>query len=92
MRQMRWLCVAVVMAGLLAPASAFAAKKYQVTGMVIELSDKLIVVEKKDGERWEIDRNADTKVDGELKKGAKVTIHYTMSASDIEVKESPKSK
>jgi len=46
----------------------------------------VIVVEKKDGEKWEIDRTADTKVEGELKKGAKVTVHYTMSATDIEVK------
>ena len=90
MHPMRWFYVAIISVGLLAPASALAAKKYQVTGVVIELSDKLIVVEKKDGEKWEIDRSTDTKVDGDLKKGAKVTIHYTMSASDIEVKEAPK--
>jgi len=86
MHPMRWFYVAIISVGLLAPASALAAKKYQVTGVVIELSDKLIVVEKKDGEKWEIDRTADTKVEGDLKKGAKVTIYYTMSASEIDVK------
>jgi hypothetical protein len=86
MRALRWLCVAAIVLGMLMPGAAQAAKKYQVTGVVVELTDKLIVVEKKDGEKWEIDRAADTKVDGTLKKGAKVTIQYTMSASEVEVK------
>jgi len=89
---MRALCklfiISAVFAGtIVAPASiSLAAKKYQVTGTIVEIGDKVIVVEKRDGEKWEIDRTADTKVEGELIKGAKVTVHYTMSASDIEVK------
>jgi hypothetical protein len=87
MRSLRALVVAALLTGLLAPVSALASKKYQVTGLIVELGDKVIVVEKKDGEKWEIDRTADTKIEGTLKKGAKVTIYYTMSASEIDVKE-----
>jgi len=86
MRFVRLLAIMFVLCSLLVPAAAYAAKKYQVTGTVIEIGDKVIVVEKKDGEKWEIDRTADTKVEGDLKKGAKVTIYYTMSASEIDVK------
>jgi len=86
MRSVRLLAVLLVLISLLVPTAAFAAKKYQVTGIVVEIGDKVIVVEKKDGEKWEIDRTPDTKIEGDLKKGAKVTIHYTMSASEIEVK------
>jgi hypothetical protein len=67
--------------------AAFAADKYQVTGPIVELTDKVIVVEKgKDKERFEVARTADTKVTGELKVGAKVTVFYTMTASAVEVK------
>ena len=67
------------------------AKSYQVTGPVLELSPTMIVVQKGD-ERWEIDRNSNTKIKGDLKVGAKVTIHYTMTADDVEVKDAkPKS-
>jgi hypothetical protein len=71
----------------LASASAFAAapKTYQVTGPVLELTDDLIVVQK-GKEKWEIARGKDTKVTGELKVGAKVTIEYRMSATTVEVK------
>ena len=72
---------------LLAPTSADAAKakKYQVTGKVLEVTDDMIAVEKGD-ERWEIERNADTKVDGKLKVGEKVTIEYRMIATHVEDK------
>ena len=67
-------------------ALAKAPKKYQVTGKVLELTEDVIVVEKGD-EKWEIGREAATKVDGRLKVGAKVTIEYTMTAAKVEVKE-----
>ncbi|CAN5676692.1 hypothetical protein BH09PLA1_BH09PLA1_35460 [soil metagenome] len=72
----------------LTSASTFAAaKKYQVTGKVIELTDKMIVVQTiKGDERWEIERSTDMKVEGELKVGAKVTIEYRMVAQNVEVK------
>ena len=75
-----------VFAAMTLASATFAAKAYQVTGPVLELTDKTIVVEK-DKEKWEIDRSADEKVTGgELKVGEKVTIHYVMTAKSIEVK------
>jgi hypothetical protein len=81
--------VAVLSALLLfAQASLGAsAKTYQVTGPIVELTDKVIVVQKGD-ERWEIARNPDTRVKGQLKVGQKVTVHYRMSAASVETKSS----
>jgi predicted RecB family endonuclease len=74
----------IVIATLLAASSfAMAAKSYQVTGPVLEVTDSTITVDKK-GEKFEIDRAAG--MGGDVKKGAKVTVKYTMTASDIEVK------
>jgi hypothetical protein len=64
---------------------AGAGKTYQVTGPVMQLTDTKIVVEK-GKEQWEIARTADTKVGGDLKVGAKVTIEYMMTATDVKVK------
>jgi hypothetical protein len=77
----------LVAAGTLAlSGTAFAgAKSYQVTGPVAEVSDSMIVV-MKGKERFEIDRDSNTKVTGDLKVGAKVTVMYTMSAKEVEVK------
>ena len=77
----------LIMAGSLALSSlAFAAgKTYQVTGPVLEVNDSMIAVQK-GKDRWEIARDSSTKVNGELKVGAKVTITYTMSATEVEVK------
>jgi hypothetical protein len=61
------------------------AKSYQVTGPVVEVNDSMIVVTK-GKERFEIDRDSNTKVTGDLKVGEKVTIMYTMSAKEVEVK------
>jgi len=41
---------------------------------------------KNKGEKFEMTRGADTKVSGDLKKGAKVTVEYTISAKSVEVK------
>ena len=68
-----------------APLFAAPAKTYQVTGPVLELRDDVIVVQK-GKEKWEIARAADTKVKGDLKVGAKVTIEYRMSATTVEAK------
>ena len=64
------------------PAAAWA---YQVTGPVLEVTDSKIVVQK-GKEKWEIARTPDTKVTGDLKVGAKVTIEYSMTAKSVEVK------
>jgi hypothetical protein len=82
---MKRLC-ALSLACLLISPSAFAGvKTYQVTGPVLEVKDDVIVVQK-GSEKWEIAKSKDTKVKGDIKVGAKVTVMYTMSAASIEVK------
>ncbi|HWP57988.1 MAG TPA: hypothetical protein VNL14_08890 [Candidatus Acidoferrales bacterium] len=87
---MKFWLAAILACVFLRPA-AFAAepKAYQVTGPVLELKDDLIVVQK-GTEKWEIGRDKDTKVKGDLKVGAKVTVHYRMRATTIEVKDEAK--
>ena len=68
-----------------AVAASAATKTYQVTGPVLEVRPDAIVVQK-GTEKWEIARDASTKVTGDLKTGAKVTVTYRMTAADIEVK------
>lgn len=58
---------------------------YQVTGPVLAATDSMITVEK-GKERFEIARDASSKVTGDVKVGSKVTIIYTMTATSIEVK------
>jgi GH43 family beta-xylosidase len=77
--------IAVAVAMLFAGA-AFA---YQVTGPVLDVTDTKIVVEK-GKEKWEIARDKDTKGAKDIKKGDRVTIQYTMTATDIENKTPPK--
>jgi hypothetical protein len=74
-------------ASLALSSAAFAAgaKTYQVTGPVLEVTDTMIAVQK-GKDRWEINRDSNTKVTGEVKVGDNVTVTYTMSATDVEVK------
>ncbi len=62
-----------------------AAMAYQVISSVVEVSDPSIVVQK-GKEKWEIKRDANTKVKGDIKKGSKVTVQYTITATSIESK------
>jgi hypothetical protein len=75
---------------------AGSAAAYQVTGPVQSVSDTSIVVVqekgKNKGEKFEMARTPDTKVSGDLKKGAKVTVEYTITAKSIEVKPEAASK
>jgi len=64
---------------------AAGAKTYQVTGPVLEVTDAMIAVQK-GKDRWEINRDANTKITGDVKVGEKVTVTYTMSATDVQVK------
>src|ERR1043165_4782258 len=87
---MRNLFNTVILALALSGAGAFStlaapSKSYQVTGPVIELTDKLIVVQKGE-ERWEIARDEATKVTGDLKVGGKVTVYYRMTATAVETR------
>ena len=77
----------VVIVSLFFATAAIAAepKDYQVTGPVLDVKDDVIVVQK-GTEKWEIGRAKDTKIDGDLKKGSRVTVKYKMTASSIEVK------
>jgi hypothetical protein len=75
----------VLSAALAAPAIAAQPRTYQVTGPVLSVTDDLIVVQK-GKDKWEIARDADTKITGELKVGAKVTIEYRMTATSVHVK------
>jgi hypothetical protein len=72
-------------------AIAAGPKDYQVTGPVLDVSDDVITVQK-GSEKWEIGRNKDTKINGDLKKGSKVTIQYKMTATSVDVKEAGKAK
>jgi hypothetical protein len=78
------VCGAILFLGTVG-AKAADAKSYQVTGPVLEVTPTVITVQK-GNDKWEIQRNSNTKVTGELKPGAKVTIYYTMVASEVEVK------
>lgn len=64
---------------------------YQVTGPVLEVKENLITVQK-GKEKWQIAKDASTKVTGDLTVGSKVTIEYTMKAISIEVKGAGKKK
>ncbi len=81
----------LVFAMMLVASMAFAAgsKTYQVTGPVLEIKGDVIVVEK-GKDKWEVAKDAATKVNGDLKVGSKVTIEYTMTATKVDVKEDKK--
>jgi hypothetical protein len=83
------LCAALLLGAPIARAASV--KTYQVTGPVLELTPTMIVVQK-GNERWEIARDPSTKVSGDLKVGAKVTIYYRMVAHEVEVKPGTKEK
>jgi hypothetical protein len=80
------VAASLVLAALVSAMPAFAATKtYQVTGPVLEVNDTMIAVQK-GKDRWEIARDASTKVTGDLKVGSKVTIEYRMTATAVDVK------
>ena len=83
-----------ILAALAAIALATSAQAYQVTGEIDAVTATSITVKatggKNKGEKFEMTRGADTKVTGDLKKGAKVTIEYTITAKSVEVKAAKK--
>src|SRR5579884_789204 len=80
-----WVILAVILMAVPLVMAA-APKTYQVTGPILDLKDDMIVVEKAK-ERWEIARDKETKVKGDLKVGSKVTVEYRMVATSVEVKD-----
>lgn len=85
----RVILIAVLVMFAVSAVYAASVKTYQVTGPILEVKDDMIVVQK-GNDKWEIARDKDTKVTGDLKVGAKVTIQYTMTAKEIESKEPAK--
>lgn len=84
--------VSIVAVLLMVCGLAHAAEKsYQATGEVLEVTDSKVVVQK-GKEKWEIAKDATTKVSGDLKKGSKATVYYKMTATDVEVKEAKTKK
>ena len=83
----------VLTLGLFAASAAMAGSlnTYQVTGPVLETKSDMIAVQK-GKDRWEIGRDSNTKVDGDLKVGSKVTIQYRMVAEQVSVKPEKASK
>ena len=81
--------VCSLLASLALSGAAFAAgvSDYQVTGPIVEVDSSKIVLEKgAKKERFEIMRDSNTKADTEPKVGDKVTVHYTMTATNIQAK------
>jgi len=86
--------VIVLLIGLAAGAAleALAAvRTYQVTGPVLEVRPDAVVVQK-GTEKWEIAKDSSTKVTGDLKVGARVTVMYRMSAAEVTVTPPAKGK
>jgi hypothetical protein len=79
------VAVAVVAVLMLIASAALAGKTYQFTGTVLEVKENVIVVDK-NGEKFEMAKDVNTKVKGDLKVGAKVTVKYESRAAEIEVK------
>jgi len=84
---MKTLLIRLVAAGsiLTSANSALAVRSYQVTGPILEVTSTKIVIQK-GKEKWEIDQTPGTKINGDLKVGAKATIEYTMVAETVKVK------
>lgn len=80
------LAVTLLVASLLSVPVAMADRSYQKTGTVVEVNDKAIVIATDKDGNWEFKRDAGTKMEGSVKKGGKVTVHYGMTASRIEAK------
>lgn len=82
---MKYLFSVLLASSLASAAFAAPPKTYQVTGPVLEVKDDVVVLQK-GKDKWEIARDANTKIKGDLKVGAKVTIEYRMSAASVDVK------
>jgi hypothetical protein len=82
-----------VLAALFMVGTGIAAgpKDYQVTGPILDVTEDVITVQK-GNEKWEIGRDKNTKINGDLKKGARATIHYRMTASSVDIKDAGKAK
>jgi hypothetical protein len=78
------LLVLAMIAVAFAAGGYAAGKSYQFTGVVKAVDASSMTVEKSAKETWQFDLSKDTK--GTAKVGDKVTVYYTMSATQIEAK------
>ncbi len=81
------LATSILMAALTFAPAAFA---YEKTGTVVDANDKMIVIETAKEGKWEFKRDAETKIDSDVKKGAKVKVQYSMTATRVEAREAKK--
>jgi hypothetical protein len=86
------LGLAALAALLVAAAPSYAAgpKTYQVTGPILAIDSDTITVQK-GSEKWQIARGA-ASVPADAKVGTKVTIMYTMAATEVAVKDDKAAK
>jgi hypothetical protein len=86
MKRMAWLLAVVIVASSLGFSAGLraAGKSYQFTGTVKSSDAGTLTVQKSAAETWTFDTNKDTK--GTAKVGDKVTVYYTMVATEIEAK------
>jgi RNase P/RNase MRP subunit p29 len=66
-------------------------KEYQVTGPVVEITKDYIVVQKHEGENWHVAIDKSTK-SANVKVGDKVTVYYSMTATEIDAKKAKAEK
>ncbi len=83
---MKRIMIAILFVIVAATFTYAGVKSYQVTGPVLEVTNDKITVQK-GKDKWEIARDAGTKVTGDPKVGSKVMIQYEMKAISIEAKE-----
>jgi hypothetical protein len=85
-KRIAWFLAAVVVAMSLGFGAGInaASKSYQFTGTVKASDAGTLTVQKSATETWQFDTTKDTK--GTAKVGDKVTVYYTMVATEIEAK------
>lgn len=86
---MKRITILVVALALVSSFAFAAGKTYQFTGTVLEVKGDVVIVEKTTGgkkEKFELTKDANTKIKGDLKAGSKVTVKYESRAAEIEVK------
>jgi len=82
--------ISLFLIGLLVSFAAQAATRaILITGPITDVREDMIVIQK-GKQQWEIARGPSTKVRGELRKGALVTIEVYLSAGTIDVREEKK--
>ena len=88
-KRIAWFLAAVVVAMSLGFGAGInaASKSYQFTGTVKASDAGTLTVQKSATETWQFDTTKDTK--GTAKVGDKVTVYYTMVATEIEAKPLP---